>query len=132
MRHAAVLAALILAACTTTQRDITPAFQGTWGAAHIGLRVGTLDTLVEFDCAEGAFSGPYFVNDDGSFEWGGTFTPGTGGPVREGAEPPSEPAAYSGRFNGGEMTLQVRRGNGQLIGPFTLERFREPQLTKCL
>jgi hypothetical protein len=133
----AILALLALASCASvpaTQRDITPAFQGTWGGPHIGLRVGTLDTLVEFDCAEGGFTGPYLVNDDGRFEWDGTFTRGTGGPVRVGQEPPEVHAVYTGVFrgSGGYMKLQVKLDDGQIIGPFTLERFKDPQLTRCL
>lgn len=131
------LALLSLAACSSlpaAQRDITPAFQGTWGGPHIGLRVGTLDTLVEFDCAEGGFTAPYLINNDGTFEWYGTFTGGTGGPVRVGEEPPAVRAIYTGLFrgSGGDMTLQVKLDDGRVIGPFTLQRFEEPQLTRCL
>ena len=135
MRCALFLSAL-LAGCTSVpaaQRDITPALQGTWGGSHIGLRVGTLDTLVEFDCAEGGFVAPYLVNGDGTFEWDGTFARGTGGPVRVGVEPPEVHAIYSGAIGGGgEMTLRVRLDDGQTLGPFTLERFKDPQLTRCL
>ena len=127
---------LALAACVSVPaapRDITSGLLGTWGGPHIGLRVGTLDTQVEFDCAEGGFTAPYLVNRDGTFEWNGTFTRGTGGPVRVGAEPRSVHAVYAGAFRGGgAMTLRIKLDDGQVIGPFTLERFKEPRLTRCL
>ena len=136
MRRAAILASLAVAACASVpagQRDVTSALQGSWGAPHVGVRVGPVDALVEFDCAEGRFTAPYVVNGDGSFAWNGTFTRGTGGPVRIGAEPPKVHAVYEGVYRGGRaITLRVRLDDGQIIGPFTLERSRDPQLTRCL
>jgi len=114
-------------------RDINPALQGIWGGPHIGLTVGTLDTGVEFDCAEGTIFGPYLVEKDGSFAWAGDFTRGTGGPTRvgEGQQPPI-PATYVGVVKGPEMTISVELEDHTVIGPFALERFAEPQLTRCL
>lgn len=130
-----VAAALALAPCSTasaTQRDATPALEGSWGGRHIALNVGTLDTGVEFDCAEGTFYGPYFVGKNGRFSWPGTFTRGTGGPTQIDSKAAELSATYVGVFRGGDMTLSVKLENGQTIGPFTLERFKEPQLTRCL
>jgi hypothetical protein len=133
VKQLASLALIFLAGCTTTQRDITPAFQGSWGGRHVGLMVGTLDADVQFDCAEGAIYGPYLVKMDGRFEWIGSYTRGTGGPARAEEEgPPPINAVYAGMINGPEMTMSVRLEDGQVLGPFRLERFKEPQLTRCL
>ena len=137
MRQAAILALLALVSCASVpaaQRDITSEFQGGWGGPHIGLQVGARDARVELDCAEGRFSAPYVVNRDGTFAWDGAFTRGTGGPVQVGAEPPEVHAVYTGVFRGGRraMTLQIRLDDGQIVGPFTLERSKDPQLTRCL
>lgn len=132
MSRIAVFGMLALAGCATPQRDITPALQGSWGGRHIGLMVGTLDTDAEFDCAEGTIYGPYLVNNGGRFSWEGTFKRGTGGPVRVGQGPPERAAKYKGVFRGGDMTLAVKLDDDTTIGPFTLERFKEPQIFRCL
>lgn len=132
MNKTAAAALLALAACATAQRDISPAFQGIWGGQHIGLQVGTLDTFVAFDCADGAFAAPYVISQSGSFEWDGTFTRSTGGPVRVGQEPTPVHAVYFGVVRGPLMTLSVKLDDGQVIGPFTLERFKEPMIVRCL
>ena|SRR5215210_1870160 len=124
--------ALALAACATPSRDVTPALMGTWGGPHIGLTVGELDSDVQFDCAEGTILGPYSVSGDGSFKWPGMLTTGMGGPARLGQEPPAMGATYVGVVRGPEMTLSVELDNGSTVGPFKLERFKEPQLTRCL
>ena len=129
----AALLSLALLGCATPRLDVTPAVTGSWGGAHIGLSVGELDADVQFDCAEGSISGPYAVKPDRSFEWPGTFTRGTGGPVRvDMPSPPARPALYYGQINGPQMTLSAKLDDGTVIGPFDLERFREPQLTRCL
>jgi hypothetical protein len=129
----AALLSLALIGCATPQRDITPAIMGSWGGDHIELIVGELDADVQFDCAEGAIFGPYSIKTDQTFEWPGTFTRGTGGPVRaDEHSPPAQPALYYGRLNGPEMTLSAKLDDGTVIGPFNLERFRESKLTRCL
>ena len=128
----ATLAAIILLAGCATARDSTPALMGVWGGDHVELTVATLDSAIEFDCAEGMFVGPLAVAEDGRFDWGGTYQRGTGGPDRVGPEPPEVSARYIGVTRGGDMTLSVRLDDGQVIGPFTLERFKDAQLTRCL
>lgn len=106
---------------------------GVWGGQHAGLSVGTLDAGVEFDCADGMIVAPYHVAADGSFEWGGTFTRGVGGPIRAGEEPKPMSAVYSGTIRWpDQMKLSVRLADGQLIGPFELKRGAEPQIFRCL
>jgi hypothetical protein len=133
-RSVAALAILVLGGCVTGPRDLTPALQGTWGGQHIGLSVGTLDTDVQFDCAEGTIMGPYLVEQDGSFSWNGRFTRGTGGPASLNSpdRPPSVEATYAGVVRGPEMTMTVELADHTIIGPFALERFTEPRLTRCL
>lgn len=132
-----VIAALSLAGCATQQRDITPALRGSWGGQHIGLTLKDSDADVEFDCAEGTIFGPYSLKADGSFAWAGEFKRGMGGPVRVDKyeiqeEPPPVRATYSGAVRGREMTLTVTLEDGTIIGPFALERFKEPTIFRCL
>ena len=105
---------------------------GIWGGDHVELIVATLDSAIEFDCADGMFVGPLAVAKDGRFNWGGTYKRGTGGPDRVDQQSPTVSASYFGVTRGGEMTLSVRIDDGQVIGPFTLKRFRDAQLTRCL
>lgn len=121
-----------LAGCATPDRNMTPALMGPWGGQHIALTVGAIDSDVQFDCGEGAIFSPYLVSADGSFEWPGNFTRGTGGPVRQGQEQPAVEATYVGVVTGPAMTLSVKLGDGTTIGPFTLARFQDAQLTRCL
>jgi hypothetical protein len=125
-------AAGALAGCSTPDRNITPALLGTWGGQHIALTVGEIDSDVQFDCAVGSIFGPYFVRTDGSFEWPGNFTRGTGGPALQGQEQPAVAATYVGVLTGPAMTLSVKLDDGTTIGPFTLARFQDAQLTRCL
>lgn len=131
MKRVAALALLALAGCATA-RDVTPALMGTWGGEHIELIVGSLDSAVVLDCAEGTIFGPYSVDRSGNFEWIGDFTRGTGGPERVGQEPPSVPATYSGVLRGPEMTISITLADGQSLGSFNLTRFEEARLTRCL
>ena len=131
MKRVVAIALLVLSGCATDW-DATPALMGTWGGKHIELVVGTLDSAVEFDCAEGMIFGPYSVDRRGDFSWIGTYTRGTGGPERIGEVRPSVSAVYSGVLRGPEMTMRIQLDDGQTLGPFELKRFQEPQLTRCL
>ena len=131
MRRIAALAVLALTGCATTH-DVTPALMGVWGGDHIEMIVGSLDSAVELDCAEGTIFGPYSVDRNGNFEWAGDFTRGTGGPERIGQEPPSVAATYIGVQRGPEMTIRITLADGQSLGPFKLTRFEEARLTRCL
>lgn len=127
-----IAAFLILSGCATAPRDATLALEGSWGGPHIGLTVGQIDTFVEFDCAEGVIHPPHPVNADGTFTWDGTYTRGTGGPVRLGEKPTPVHATYSGVIAGPRMMLVAKLDDGQAVGPFTLERAKPPQIYRCL
>ena len=131
MRLTASLLAVALESCATTP-DATPGLMGIWGGQHVELTIATLDSAVEFDCAEGMFVGPLAVAKDGRFDWDGTYQQGTGGPARVGQEPPTLHAHYVGIRRGDDMTLSVRLDDGRVLGPFTLERFKPAQLMRCL
>ena len=131
MRLTVSLLAVALGSCATTP-DATPGLMGIWGGERVELTIATLDSAVEFDCAEGMFVGPFAVAKDGRFDWGGTYQRGTGGPDRVGQQSPTVSARYFGVTRGGEMTLSVRLDDGQVIGPFKLKRFEEARLTRCL
>ncbi len=123
---------LLLAACGSAaggERRTLPA--GTWGGDHIRLEVTTEGAAVELDCAHGAISGPIQVDGKGRFDAAGTFVREHGGPVREGEED-SQPARYTGRVQGGTMTLTITVADGATHGPYELNRGRTPRLTKCL
>ena len=69
---------------------------------------------------------------DGTFEANGRYTPGTGGPEREGEVRPSYPVRYRGTVRGARMTLRGELENGVVLGPFTLVRGAEPIIFRCL
>jgi hypothetical protein len=93
--------------------------------------IGSPDTRIEYDCAEGAILGPIIPDPGGTFEVEGTHTPGHGGPEREGGDLHYK-VRFTGSVRGDEMTLQGRVENGVLLGPFTLRRGAEPQIFRCL
>ncbi len=138
MRHrlnlawASGLVALFVGGCSTPALSPQPLW-GAWGGQHIGLVLGTIDSAIEYDCGEGMIIGPVIVHDDGGFDAEGTHTPGTGGPVRAGSEPPTYPARYRANVRGDVMTLVVDvAAIGTRIGPYRLRRGDDPVLTRCL
>jgi hypothetical protein len=105
---------------------------GKWGGEHISLEVTEGGAVVEYDCAHGTIGRRIIPDRKGRFDVPGTFVEESGGPVREGARPKSYPARYTGRVNGGRMSVTVTRGDTQeVIGRFTLVRGQEPALFKC-
>ena len=124
-----------LALATAGCAAVPPSYdslRGDWGGRHIGLHIGETDSAVEFDCAEGRIFPPYTIASGGRFEWSGTFTRGTGGPVRVGFEPPSIAATYSGTVRGGHMSVTIRLDDRTSLGRYELDRFAQPQLLRCL
>lgn len=106
---------------------------GAWGGEHISLNVTGRGGSYELDCAHGSLDEPLSVGGDGSFDVRGRFVRERGGPVRAGETPASYPARLSGRVEGERMTLRiVLTDSGEAVGEFSLERGRDPQLTKCL
>lgn len=105
---------------------------GTWGGEHISLEVTESGARVEYDCAHGTIGRRIVPDAKGRFDVPGTYVEESGGPVREGAQPKSYAARYTGRVSGERMTVTVTRGDTRkVIGKFTLVRGREPELFKC-
>lgn len=106
---------------------------GAWGGEHILLNVTGRGGSFELDCAHGSLDEPLSVGGDGAFDVRGRFVRERGGPEVAGRQPDSHPARLSGRVEGTSMTLRIVLTNsGETVGEFSLERGRDPQLTKCL
>ena len=88
---------------------------------------------LDFDCATGRIEEPMTFSADGTFDVDGTFTPGTGGPVREDDPPIPEVARYMGVLRGDRLTLSaILVEDGTTIGPYELRRGEQPLLRRCL
>ena len=127
-----VVAALLLTAgCSsfTTPSNLT----GPWGGEHIALVVTDTGSTVELDCASGTITEPLALDAVGKFDATGTFTPGHGGPIRQGETSDSHPARYTGQVKGSMMTLTiVETDSGTNIGTFTLQRGVAARVFRCL
>ena len=126
-----IAAAAGLSACASLA--LTPTnVSGQWGGPHIGLVLeGGLGTI-EYDCASGTVDTPVIPAADGSFAATGTHRPGQGGPVRVGQIFTSVRANYAGKIEKDHMTLGVVLEDGTTMGPFSLDRGAQGQLTRCL
>jgi len=132
MNRIAFAVALMLAGCATTPPP-DPVMTGRWGAAHIGLILDTAGGKLGYDCAVGTIDRAVILNGEGEFHERGTYTPGTGGPVREGVESLTFPALYHGSVSGDRMTLRVIvPTQGLVLGPYELRRDAAPVLMRCL
>jgi hypothetical protein len=130
-RSVLVLAAFALSSCAMMHREPTH-LSGEWGGPHVGLVLeGGLGTL-QYDCASGTIDTAIDPGPDGRFSAQGTHRPGQGGPVRVGQIFTTHRAEYRGTVTGDVMELTAVLENGQVIGPYTLTRGAEPQLTRCL
>ena len=126
-----IAAAAGLSACASLALTPTNA-SGQWGGPHIGLVLeGGLGTI-EYDCASGTVDTPVIPAADGSFAATGTHRPGQGGPVRVGQIFTSVRANYAGKIEKDHMTLGVVLEDGTTMGPFSLDRGAQGQLTRCL
>ena len=126
------LPGLLLAACQSVAVPTAP-LTGSWGGRHVGLTLAAEGGRLDYDCAAGTIDTPLNPGSDGRFFSRGTHSPGQGGPVRIGHEPPRLPATYEGRVRGDRMTLLVRvPSTGVELGPFALRRGVEPILMRCL
>ena len=126
---AAFLALALSGAPTPAAERALP--EGAWGGSHVALTVTGGGGAIEFDCAHGSIAERIVPDGDGRFEVSGLFVAERPGPVREGDEV-GKKARYSGRVEGGAMTLWVVvEGSDENVGPFTLEQGRLPRLFKC-
>ena len=106
---------------------------GSWGGNHISLQVAEDKGTVELDCAFGTIDEPLELNSSNRFDAKGAFVKEHGGPVEEGEKPDRTPVRFTGWTDGKKMTLTITQIEGErLIGEYTLELGRDPQITKCL
>jgi hypothetical protein len=104
-----------------------------WGGQHVALEVTADGGRVEYDCAHGNLDEPLALDRSSRFDVTGTHTPEHGGPVREDEKSESRPARFTGRVDGGRMTLTVAlTDSGEILGTFTLTQGVAGLLTKCL
>ncbi|CAN5752414.1 hypothetical protein BH18ACI4_BH18ACI4_25650 [soil metagenome] len=104
----------------------------TWGGEHVRIEFNDGDARVEFDCAHGTLTDPLKTDSEGRFTLNGTYVREGPGPIRLNVPRVSQPARYSGRIKGDEMSLSVTLNNSsQEIGTFTLTRGSEGLIRKC-
>ena len=126
-----VIMSVALSGCAALALTPTNA-SGTWGGPHASLILeGGLGT-VEYDCASGTIDTPVVPARDGSFTATGTHRPGQGGPIRVGQIFTSVRAVYAGKVEKDHITLGVVLDDGTTLGPFSLDRGVQAQLTRCL
>lgn len=104
----------------------------TWGGDHIGIIITATGGTVEYDCATGRIDEPIVLRD-GRFDVVGVHWPGMGGPIGVDTTLPPRPARYRGTVRRDWMTLTVTlTDTNEALGPFLLERGRNPSVVKCL
>jgi hypothetical protein len=107
--------------------------RGTWGGGHVLLQIDPARSTLEFDCAAGSVDEPFRIDSSGTFDLAGTFSPGTGGPVRVDDPPQRYPARYRGEVSGDVMRLELERTDTHdRVGPFTLRANVSGRVFKCL
>lgn len=89
---------------------------------------------LEWDCAVGRITEPFETLEDGTFDLEGTYTPGSGGPIREDDPPRAQPARYFGtKFQLTRITLTVEVPESELtLGPYFLRLGQGVVLHRCL
>lgn len=104
-----------------------------WGGKGIYMVVKETRVAFEFDCAFGAIAHPLPVDSQGTFSSPGTYSLEPGGPMKEGDPPMRDyQATYSGWTDHSKMELRITlKEGGRVVGPFTLEVNRDPNLEKC-
>ncbi len=111
-------------------RERVPA--GTWGGKQAALGVTAEGARLELSCAHGTIDGPIYLDANGGFEIKGSYVQERGGPQRDDEPEDSHPALFSGRTNGKEMTLEIKRvDTNEVVGSFTLVLGNAGRLIKC-
>ena len=131
MKRMLLVALPLLAGCAMLPQKDTH-LSGQWGGDHVGLVLEGGIGRLEYDCASGTIDEAIAPGPEGRFTAEGTHVPGQGGPVRVGQIFKSYEAQYRGTVTGDEMQLTAVLDNGEVIGPYTLTRGAQPQLTRCL
>ena len=83
------------------------------------------------DCAHGTIDQPLTMDAKGAFRADGRFYPEHGGPTRRDESGEGGAARYSGTVSGRSLTLTVKLGDGETLGPYRLTLGRPPRLMKC-
>ena len=128
------LALSTLLACATSAAERGRLKAGSWGGPHIRLDVAEDGTAVlELDCAHGTIATVIVPDGQGAFQAEGRYVREGPGPVREGQGEEGVPARYSGKVDGGKLTLTITlAGSDEEVGTFELTHGKTPRLTKCL
>lgn len=132
-----LLVAMALSSPTRAQEETSALGPvGTvWGGEHVRLEVMEKGATLEFDCASGAFAGPFVTNDQGNFRVTGIFTVERGGPVSKDDSSNAAPATYSGIITGGTMKLSITAGPQNetvgVLGEYVLARGSRGHVVKC-
>jgi len=89
---------------------------------------------LEWDCAVGQITEPLETAEDGSFDLDGTFTPGSGLPVREDDPPVALAARYTGtQTQLSRITLTVEVLESEItLGPYFMRLGQGVVLHRCL
>lgn len=130
MRALVALAFLSLAGCTALGQGPTT-LTGEWGGPGVKLVLEGGLGNVEYDCASGTID-QAIPSADGAFTVEGTHRTGQGGPVRVGQIFRAQRATYTGTNVKGEMTLNVKLEDGEVLGPYTLTKGAPAQINRCL
>lgn len=96
---------------------------GEWGGRGIRLVLEKSGGQLEFDCAEGEISQKLTMNKKGSFTANGFFIRRYPGPIRTDIPLKKQPARFSGKVSGKNMTLKITLTESKEdLGSFILQR----------
>jgi hypothetical protein len=104
---------------------------GDWGGPRAGFTVEEGGARLELDCAHGTIGRPLTMDAKGVFQADGRYFREHGGPTLRDEKDEGRPARYSGAFSGRTLTLTVKLGDGETLGPYALMLGRPPRLTRC-
>ena len=131
-----LLAAMVALTITGCLGDLFQPSPGDfYGSADgIIMTITPSGAKLEWDCAAGAITEPFETAEDGSFDFEGTYTPGSGGPVNEDDPPRAQSARYFGtKFQLSRITLTVQVPESEtMLGPYLLRLGQGVVLHRCL
>ena len=104
---------------------------GDWGGARAGLTVEDKGARLELDCAHGTIGQRLTMDAKGAFQADGRYFREHGGPTLRDEKNEGLAARYSGTVSGRSLTLTVKLGDGETLGPYALALGRPPRLMKC-
>jgi hypothetical protein len=104
---------------------------GSWGGPRAGLTVEEKGARLELDCAHGTIGRTLTMDAKGAFEADGRYFPEHGGPTLKDDRDEGRAARYAGTLSGRTLSLTVKLGDGETLGPYALTLGRPPRLMKC-